>query len=124
MTKPTELVSTARAIVRRLVVQLLSILALLTPGGSAQATSSPTDADGFWTRPAVARDGPSARYGQTATYDPIHERMIMVGGWGDNGGLKDTWLLPLSPLGCPYRKLHPHVVCPASPTSDLAHLSS
>jgi hypothetical protein len=25
--------------------------------------------------------------------------MIMVGGWGDNGGLKDTWLLPLSPLG-------------------------
>ena len=39
---------------------------------------------------------PWPRYGQTATYDPKRERMIMTLGWNQDGPDDQTWELPLN----------------------------
>jgi len=47
--------------------------------------------DGIWT----AVPPPSARYGHTAVYDSVRDRMVVFGGW-DGGPRNDVWVLSLA----------------------------
>ncbi len=47
-----------------------------------------------WTR--VSGPQPSARNLMSGAYDPIHQRMIIFGGWTGVGYLSDTWSLSLA----------------------------
>jgi len=49
-----------------------------------------------WTQLATAGTPPSARFGATAIYDPVGDRMIVFGGININVRLNDTWQLTLS----------------------------
>jgi hypothetical protein len=48
--------------------------------------------DGATWKLQPATDGPSPRGGVPAiTYDPDREQVLMYGGWGDDGALRDLW---------------------------------
>ncbi len=49
-----------------------------------------------WTSLSPAGVLPPARFGHTAIYDPVRDRMIVFGGHGSSGVLNDTWALSLA----------------------------
>ena len=49
-----------------------------------------------WSALAPAGMLPSARYGQTAIYDPVRDRMVVFGGRDEFGARKDVWALSLA----------------------------
>lgn len=48
-----------------------------------------------WRRIRPARAAPPSRVGHSAVYDPVRRRMIVFGGYGAAGILKDSWALEL-----------------------------
>jgi Galactose oxidase, central domain len=54
------------------------------------------DGDPRWSRIDVEGQGPGARSGHSAVYDPIGDRMIVFGGWDGSSLHDDTWQLALS----------------------------
>ena len=48
--------------------------------------------DGAW----LAIPPPAARTEHTAIYDPVRERMVVLGGYADNRYVKDVWALSLT----------------------------
>lgn len=54
-------------------------------------TGSPT-----WTQMHPTGDPPSARYGHSAVYDPVRDRMIVFGGFDGTNYDSDVWALDLS----------------------------
>lgn len=73
---------------RPLCANVLLIAAMLSP----IALARPADAlDGRWT----AISPPSGRYGHTAVYDSLRDRMIIFGAW-DGGRRNDVWALSMS----------------------------
>src|SRR5262249_34204866 len=53
---------------------------------------------GRWERIATQGPVPPPRYAHTATYDAAHDRILVVGGQGDSGGLSDVWELALADM--------------------------
>jgi hypothetical protein len=52
-----------------------------------------------WQQPVEAMSGPpSARQNAAAIYDPVADRVVLMGGRGSSGDLNDTWALDLSTL--------------------------
>ena len=49
-----------------------------------------------WTLLAPTGTPPSARYGHTAIYDPVRDRMVVLGGYDVSGILNDVWALSLA----------------------------
>jgi len=49
-----------------------------------------------WNELVPSGDLPAGRYLHAAIYDPVRDRMLVMGGLNDNGGLGDTWALSLS----------------------------
>ena len=49
-----------------------------------------------WTRLQPAAPLPLNRYGSQAIYDPVRDRMLVFGGFGDGGFYNDVWALLLS----------------------------
>jgi hypothetical protein len=47
----------------------------------------------LWTPLAPAGGPPPARYGHTAIYDPLRDRMVVFGGDGDGNNFNDAWAL-------------------------------
>ena len=48
-----------------------------------------------WTRLFPAGAPPAPRWGHAAAYDPIADRMIVIGGTGGSGNMNDVWALSL-----------------------------
>jgi hypothetical protein len=48
-----------------------------------------------WTELLPSGELPDVRGAHTAIYDPINDRMVIFGGWGNNLNLDDTWALSL-----------------------------
>jgi len=46
-----------------------------------------------WNELTASNNGPSARSGHTATYDPLHDLMTVYGGFDGTNLLGDTWIL-------------------------------
>lgn len=55
----------------------------------------PLTTDGPWEQLTPAGTAPSARVYHSAIYDPVAERMVIFGGFGD-GALSDVWALDLA----------------------------
>jgi len=49
-----------------------------------------------WTQIPTSGPAPAPRYGHSAVYDPIRDRMIVFGGYSGRSLLNDTWELDLS----------------------------
>jgi len=49
-----------------------------------------------WTQLTPAGSPPPGRYGHVAIYDPIRDRMVVYGGWGDLSPRTDLWALSLA----------------------------
>jgi Galactose oxidase, central domain/FlgD Ig-like domain len=88
---------------RSLRPDMLAILAVITAaspafaGSSARVASlpiaeSPPAVDGRWSR--FMPPEPTARYSHVAIYDPVRDRMIVIGGW-DGSPRNDVWTLSL-----------------------------
>ena len=60
--------------------------------GAAQPALAPGNAVGAWAVPSP----PSARYCQSAIYDPVRDRMVVFAGSGASGYLNDVWTLSLA----------------------------
>jgi hypothetical protein len=48
-----------------------------------------------WTTLATTGPSPPGRWGHSAIYDPLADRMVVFGGWNGLGALNDAWELPL-----------------------------
>src|SRR5262249_30665628 len=59
----------------------------------AAALAHFTSSDGSWEQ---IPPPPSARYGQTAVYDPVRYRMVVFGGANGNQFFNDVWALSLA----------------------------
>ena len=49
-----------------------------------------------WTQLTPAGTPPSARWGHTAIYDPVRDRMVVFGGYGGSSPFNDVWALSLA----------------------------
>jgi len=68
--------------------------ALAVAGQEPRALLATTTGDGAWTGP-LAGAAPPRRYGQSAIYDPVRDRMVVFGGIGESGSLNDVWTLSM-----------------------------
>ncbi len=74
---------------------------LLVAGGKGYATSGYYEHDRVWslslegtpTWSEVASGGPGHRNGNTATYDPVRDRLLVIGGFDGERHRSDTWAL-------------------------------
>lgn len=69
---------------------------LLTCFGDTWTLRGATGANPAWTQVASAGQTPAARFGATAVYDPVSNKMIVFGGRSCGGGapiFKDVWIL-------------------------------
>src|SRR2546425_1512563 len=88
--------------------------ASLAGPAEAENPESATSADGVW----VQDPPPSARYLHTAVYDPVHNRMVVFGGYASGYDLvSDVWALSLTGTTA-WTKLNP------SGTPSPRHLHS
>lgn len=49
-----------------------------------------------WTTVATVGVGPGARLGASMDYDPVRDRMVLLGGWDGAAFLSDSWILTLA----------------------------
>ncbi len=49
-----------------------------------------------WTALIPTGTPPAARSGHSAVYDPVHDRMVVFGGWSDTSLFDDAWTLSLA----------------------------
>jgi hypothetical protein len=78
----------------------------------------PADAPGRWRQVATRGDRPAGRFGHTAIYDPVRDRMIVFGGsLSGRGQVEEVWELLLSHRST-WRRMTP---AGAQPTARFAH---
>jgi len=78
----------------------------------------PADAPGRWRQVATRGDRPAGRFGHTAIYDPVRDRMIVFGGsLSGRGQVEEVWELLLSHRAT-WRRMTP---AGPPPTARFAH---
>ena len=67
-------------------------------GGFNQTWALTLGATPTWTKLLPSGSYPSARYGATAVYDTLRDRMVVFGGYNFGTYLNDVWALELDPV--------------------------
>src|SRR5947207_4967080 len=85
-----------RATLRALLIPALLASSPVGAQGLRNSGGSATEsADGTWRwLPTL----PVGRYEHACDYDPVHDRMLIHGGWGGTSTLDDAWALSLDSL--------------------------